>query len=179
MAGGAAAALFVEEHGGVGQVVFLLPQVAGGAELAEIIEGQRGFAALQQLFHRVIAVLRFSLAPVIEKGGEDAAVGCHQRVFHFLEIGRVAALDAAGPVHDPQITRVENHSLVRFFLVDGHGVAQVAGRAADKLGIVGRVQFFIGMAGQAHVHETGGGDGQFGRLFRWSVRGAPDSRPGR
>ena len=78
MAGRAAAALFLEEGRRSGQIVLLLPEVAGGAELAEIINGQRGLAALQQLFHRDVRVLVLPLSPVIEQGGENAAVGGHE-----------------------------------------------------------------------------------------------------
>ena len=141
---------FEEWAARTGQVIFLLPEMAGGAELAEIIQGQRSLAAFQQLLHRNLCILGVPFSPIIKQGGEDAPVGGHERIFHLLHISRMAPLGTAGLFRHPQIAGIDNHALMGVVFINGLGIAEMTGRATDHLGRMSGIRFFVLVAGQAH-----------------------------
>lgn len=165
VAGRAAAALIIVELGHTGQIVLWLPEMAGSAELAVIIQGQRGLACFQELLYGDLGVLIVPLAPVIEQGGENAPVGGHERVLHLMDISRVAALLAAGLLGHAQVAGIQDHAFVGLILVNRLGITKMTGRAAQHLGSMSWVRLVVLMAGQAHLQETGSGDFNLLRPF--------------
>ena len=64
----------------------------------------------------------------------------------------MAPFNAAGLFNHPQVAGVEDHASMGRILVNIHRITQMAGRAADQFGIVGRVKFFLGVTGQTHLN---------------------------
>ena len=65
---------------------------------------------LQQLLDRNIGILMLPLSPIIQQGRQNTSIGRHQRIFHFMNVRRMASLDAAGPGHKTKIAGIESRA---------------------------------------------------------------------
>jgi len=69
----------------------------------------------------------------------------------------MTTLDAAGFFHNAQVTGVFNDAFMGLILVNGQGVPEMAGGAAQHFGVMGRIELFGFVAGETHLNLAGCG----------------------
>jgi hypothetical protein len=68
----------------------------------------------------------------------------------------MTALGPTGLFCHPEVTGINNHTLMGCFLISCYGITQMAGRTTHHIGCMGWIWFFILMTGEAHFQKSGG-----------------------
>ena len=88
----------------------------------------------------------------MEKSTNYSAIGSHQAVFDLVDINRMTTLDSTGFIRYPQIARIFDDSMVGSFFGNGKRITKMTWRTAQHFGIMSLIEFFVLVAGKAHIN---------------------------